>query len=88
MQVAKHHQFGLKNIKSGSPGIECPCIIYDSRATLLLSGSPTQLNKEARSWRVRSKLLLDCVFELKNGVFMDRPCHLENRLPFLNRVEV
>src|SRR5262245_28634378 len=30
-----------------------------SGPTLRLSGSPTQLNKEARSWRVRSKRVLD-----------------------------
>jgi hypothetical protein len=30
-----------------------------SRRTLRLSGSPTQLTKEARSWRVRSKRLLN-----------------------------
>jgi len=28
--------------------------------TLRLSGSPTQLNKEAPSWRVRSKRLFGC----------------------------
>jgi len=31
----------------------------ESNPTLRLSGSPTQLNKEARPWRVRSKRLLD-----------------------------
>ena len=31
-----------------------------SQLTLRLSGSPELLNKEARSWRVRSKRLLDC----------------------------
>src|SRR5258705_7077667 len=30
-------------------------MIVIGRITLRLSGSPTQLNKEARSWRVRSK---------------------------------
>jgi len=29
------------------------------RRTLRLSGSPTQLNNEARSWRVRSKRLFE-----------------------------
>ena len=32
-----------------------------SHRTLRLSGSPKLLNKEARSWRVRSKRLLDAV---------------------------
>jgi hypothetical protein len=46
-------------------------VLNHRRITLGLSGSPTQLNKEARSWRVRSKRLL-CVGPTQHFFFLER----------------
>src|SRR5215470_3065070 len=46
-------------IKKNVTGPRRFILLFTSHRTPSLSGSPTQLNKEARPWRVRSKRLFD-----------------------------